>query len=252
MQEKYINMKFSLQDTVGEIVTKDYRTAAIFKAEGIDYCCRGKRTLNEVLTEKGIEPPKMLRDLDKVTTVKSSINHSFAQWPLDLLVDYIEKKHHRYVKAQLPLLTGYLKQIEKSHGKTHPGIQEILDLFHQDAEELSKHMEEEETMLFPVIRNLVAAPQDRDPNVCIPSSLLEHIVGLMMHEHVIEGNRWRKINELAQELGLSCNVAFVTFELLREFEEDLHEHIHLENNLLFPTAVRLMKEKNLGSMSNCN
>lgn len=242
-------MKISLQDQISEIVTHDYRTAAIFKAEGIDFCCRGKRTLDEVIREKGIDSDKIISDLHRVTAVKSSTNIDFTEWPLDLLVDYIEKKHHRYVKAQIPLLTEFVNKVYKSHGEAHPELEEMKDLFMQDSQALLTHLQVEEEMLFPVIRNIAAPVDLHDDNVCIPDSLLTNMVKKMTHDHTEEGDRWRRINSIADNVQLGCRTAFVTFALLRDFEEDLHEHIHLENNILFPAAIRIKKEQISASQS---
>ena len=236
-------MKISLQDQISEIVTHDYRTAAIFKAEGIDFCCRGKRTLDEVIREKGIDSDKIIGELRRVTAEKSSTNIDFTEWPLDLLIDYIEKKHHRYVKAQIPLLTEFVNKVYRSHGETHPELKEMKDLFMQDSQDLLTHLQVEEEMLFPVIRNIAAPAELHDDNACIPVSLLSNMINKMTNDHTGEGDRWRRINSIAESVQLGCRTAFVTFALLRDFEEDLHEHIHLENNILFPSAIRLKKEQ---------
>jgi regulator of cell morphogenesis and NO signaling len=242
-------MKISLQDQISEIVTHDYRTAAIFKAEGIDFCCRGKRTLDEVIREKGIDSDKILGDLNRVTAVKSAANIDFTEWPLDLLIDYIEKKHHRYVKAQIPLLTEFVNKVYRSHGETHPELKEMRDLFMQDSQDLLTHLQVEEEMLFPVIRNIAAPAELHDDNACIPVSLLNNMINKMTNDHTGEGDRWRRINSIAENVQLGCRTAFVTFALLRDFEEDLHEHIHLENNILFPSAIRLKKEQIMAAQS---
>src|SRR5687768_8008834 len=165
-------MKIYLNNQISEIVTHDYRTAAIFKAHGIDFCCGGKRTLEEVLREKQLDPKKIMDELSRITADKSLPHIDFTEWPLDLLVDYIEKKHHRYVKSQIPLLTDFVNKVYKSHGDGHPELNEIRELFLEDSEDLLRHLQMEEEMLFPVIRNIVAPKELHDDNECIPFSLL--------------------------------------------------------------------------------
>jgi regulator of cell morphogenesis and NO signaling len=243
-------MKISLQDPIGDIVTRDYRAASVFKANGIDFCCRGRRTLEEVASEKMIDPEEMMQMLESATEHKADVAIDFTQWPIDLLVDYIEKKHHRFVRSQLPVIADYVEHVYRSHGRSYAELGEVRDLFYQSSEDLLNHLEQEESTLFPMIRNLLS-PVDiqREGSSCVPPAILDSIIQVMMYDHTTEGDRWNRINTILAALPLTCNTAFVTKALLQDFEQDLHEHIHLENNILFPSAQRIRKEKLKAQMS---
>ncbi|MDQ3016517.1 MAG: DUF542 domain-containing protein [Bacteroidota bacterium] len=238
-------MNISLQEKIGEIVRQDYRTATLFKEKGIDFCCRGNRTLAEVIDEKGLKAESILDELERIIHFENKETLDFKLWPLDLIVDYIEKKHHRYVRQQIPIITAYLDQIVKAHGHQHPALKEVRTLFVEGGEELMVHMESEETILFPMIRELANVPINEVSHSCAPIQFFRQMIQSMMNEHEVEGNRWRIIEKLTQEyqMQFGCNVTHVTFQLLREFQEDLHMHIHLENNILFPGALELKDRK---------
>ena len=158
-----------------------------------------------------------------------------------MLADYIEKKHHRYVDTRLLEITPYLEKIVRVHGDRHPELAEVEQLFKESAGELTVHMKKEEFMLFPYIRKMV---QGRKEGVAVqaPFGTVQHPVQAMMHDHDGEGERFRKIAALTDNYTApedACNTYRVTLSLLKEFEEDLHLHIHLENNILFPGAVDL-------------
>lgn len=181
------------------------------------------------------------------TTLQHRVSYpskpNYAGWPLGQLVDYIENKHHRYVKEQIPVLKESINQICICHGDAFPVLAQIRTLFHKDSTDLLQHLDIEEQLLFPVIRNIAAPPELHDENSCIPPSLLDHMINRMMDDHVNEGERWRKINILASQVELNNSTLADTFDLLREFENELHEHIYLENSLLFPSAVKMKQEQ---------
>ena len=156
------------------------------------------------------------------------------------MTDYIEKKHHRYVEDKTQEIKPYLDKICSVHGEHHPELFEIRDQFIASAGELAAHMKKEEFILFPFIRKLAKARQE---NMLIdaPSfGTVQNPIAMMHEEHNIEGDRFRKIEELSNHYtppNDACNTYRVTLALLHEFEQDLHLHIHLENNILFPKAI---------------
>lgn len=238
-------MNIRPEDQIGEIVANDYRTAAVFKAAGIDFCCRGNRTLDEVIKEKGLIAEEVIKNLDSIKTSAITDAHDFSNWEPANLIDYIIEKHHTYIRQQIPVLTTYLDQICKAHGKTQPVMFEIRALFAEDAQALLQHLEAEESIVFPMIRDLASSPIDAPSASCVPLSFFHEMISTMEQEHVIEGNRWKKIEELTQnfKLQFGCKVAHVAFSLLHDFQNDLHHHIHLENNILFPGALELKNNK---------
>jgi len=235
-------MNDTLDKTIGQMVAEDYRTAQVFKNHKIDFCCKGNRTLQEVAEKKGLDLETLMQELDEVQKVSLGDQPDFKTWPLDLLADYIEKKHHRYVEERIPVLMQYLNKLCNVHGNRHPELLDIFDHFSTTAGELSMHMKKEELVLFPWIRKMVDGTPDGKPLEQPHFGTVRNPIQMMMKEHDDEGERFRKIADLSNDYtppADACNTYKVTFSLLREFEEDLHSHIHLENNILFPKAELL-------------
>ena len=231
--------------TVAEIVAEDYRTAKILESYKIDFCCNGNKKLDDVLKEKNLDPEKIIAEL---TLAKKQINNGtidFKSLPLDLLAEYIEKKHHRYIEERAPEIKEYLLKLCQIHGNNHPELFEINEQFNQSSGELAMHMKKEELILFPYIKRMVAANLKKE-KVNLPQfGTVENPIKAMMSDHDVEGERFKKISELSMKYTTpddGCNTYRLTYSLLKEFEEDLHLHIHLENNILFPGAIELEKE----------
>ena len=227
---------------IGELVAKDYRTASVFKKYSIDFCCQGNRTIQEACDKKNIDSKKVLEDLDTLVQTKSEATTDYQSWPLDLLADYIEKKHHRYVQDKTLEIQPYLDKICRVHGEHHPELFEIKNEFNASAGELAAHMKKEELILFPFIRKMVKVKQENSNVEAANFGTVKNPIQMMMDEHSVEGNRFRRIEELSNNYTPpqdACNTYRVSFALLKEFEQDLHLHIHLENNILFPKAVEI-------------
>lgn len=231
------------QQQVGSLTAENYRVATIFKKYGIDFCCNGGITVEAAAIKKGINLTTLANELKNELAAKPENNIDFKQWPLDLLVDYIEKKHHRYVREQIPAIGAFLNKLCKVHGERHPELFEINALFNASAIDLNAHLEKEEKILFPFIKKMVLA----GGAVAVPFGTVENPVAMMMHEHDVEGERFRKIAALSSNYTApvdACNTYRVTYGLLHDFENDLHHHIHLENNILFPAAIALEQGNN--------
>ena len=230
--------------TIGEYVAEDFRTAAVFKKNKIDFCCRGNRSLEEVCEKEGIDYELISKELE--ASVQSNTNNSidFNSWPLDLLADYVEKTHHRYVEEKSVILQQFLSKLVKVHGGNHPELFEIHQIFNSVAQGLAAHMKKEELILFPFIRKMVKAQMSNEKLPQAHFGSVENPIDMMEHEHTEEGDKLRKLAELANEYqppADACNTYRVTFAMLDEFEQDLHKHIHLENNILFPKSIELEK-----------
>lgn len=233
--------------TIGDVVANDFRTAGVFSQLGIDFCCKGNRTIDEVCTKKGIDKYVLLDELERVTANINNQEIDFKSWELDLLIDYIEKKHHRYVEEKTPVLLAFLDKLTKVHGTKHPELFEINNLFYQGAGELAQHMKKEELILFPFIKNMVSANKKNTTLEMPGFGSVENPIAMMKHEHENEGERYEKIKALSNNYNPpadACNTYKVTFQMLEEFEQDLHTHIHLENNILFPKAIDLQSKFN--------
>ena len=244
-QLKRIIMNTIENTTIGEFVAKDFRTAAVFSKFGIDFCCKGNRTIEEASEKKGADSQTILAEIKTVLESKTDNSIDFKSWPLDLLADYIEKTHHRYVVEKTQVLLPFLSKLCKVHGAHHPELFEINELFIGCSGELAQHMKKEELILFPFIKKMVEATLT-DKLISQPHfGTVENPIEMMKHEHENEGERFRKIALLTSNYvppADACNTYKVTFAMLQEFEQDLHKHIHLENNILFPAAVALEKD----------
>lgn len=240
-------MNIQQDQIIGELVANDYRTASVFKKYGIDFCCQGNRTINDACEAKKIDEKLVVDDLNNLLNSKADGGIDFQSWPLDLLADYIEKKHHRYVEEKSMEIKPYLDKICRVHGERHPELLEIKEHFNATAGELAMHMKKEELILFPFIKKMVKAKQENTKLDKPNFGTVENPIQMMMDEHTTEGDRFRKIEEISNNYTPpenACNTYRVTFALLNEFEQDLHMHIHLENNILFPRAIELEKQLN--------
>ncbi|MBP9793360.1 MAG: iron-sulfur cluster repair di-iron protein [Flavobacterium sp.] len=236
------------QITVGEFVAGDFRTAAIFSKYGIDFCCKGNRTLEEVCEKKGLDPTLIQNELNVVLESKSDNTIDFKSWPVDLLIDYIEKTHHRYVEEKSTALLFYLDKLCKVHGERHPELFEITLHFKICAGELAQHMKKEELILFPFVKKMYYALRDHVSIEQPPFGTVINPIAMMQDEHENEGERFRKIAQLTNDYNPpadACETYKVTYAMLKEFEQDLHKHIHLENNIVFPKAQAMETQFNL-------
>ena len=230
--------------TIGEIVADDFRAAAVFKKYGIDFCCKGGRTISEACEKKDVNQERLINDLKAIPQAGGQ-NLNVSDWPLDLLSNYIVRMHHRYVREKIPYLLQFLDKLCRVHGDRHPELFEINELFTGSASDLQNHLEKEEKILFPYIEELVKASQNDSK---LPSQHFGTVVNpikMMEHEHSVEGDRFEKIANLTNGYNPpadACNTYKVTFAMLQEFEDNLHQHIHLENNILFPKAIQLEKQ----------
>ena len=228
--------------TIGEYVAKDFRTAAVFSKYGIDFCCKGNRSIEEACDKKNIDSTTLQQEVETVLNTTDDSVIDFKSWPLDLLVDYIEKTHHRYVEEKTQILLPFLDKLCKVHGASHPELFEINELFIGCAGELAQHMKKEELILFPFIKKLAKASVTKDVIAAPHFGTVKNPIAMMMQEHEAEGDRFEKIALLTNNFtppADGCSTYKVTFAMLAEFEKDLHKHIHLENNILFPSAAFL-------------
>ena len=238
-------MKIDQNVIIGELVAKDYRAASVFQQYGIDFCCQGNRTIYDACERENVDMKEVLHDLGNVTERQRDGAADYNSWPLDLLADYVEKKHHRYVEVKILEIKPFLEKICKVHGGRHPELLEIQEHFNACSGELTAHMKKEEFLLFPFVRKMVKAKQEGSKVSSPLFGTVENPVQMMMSEHATEGDRFSKIKALSNRYtppADGCNTYRVTFALLEEFEQDLHLHIHLENNILFPKAIALEKE----------
>lgn len=231
-------------EQIGSIVANDFRTAAIFKKYGIDFCCKGGRTIEEATEKKGLDKNKIYQDIESLPQSNGG-EIDFTSWPLDLLSDYVEKTHHRYIREKSPILQQFLDKLCKVHGGRHPELFEIKELFEESVKDLGEHLVKEEQILFPFIRKMVESKTNNTDFEQPQFGTVENPVNMMMHEHTAEGERFEKISALSDAYtppADACNTYRVAYQMLEDFENDLHRHIHLENNILFPKSIEMERE----------
>ena len=231
--------------TVGELVAKDFRTVTLFSKYGIDFCCSGNITLEAICEENKLNTNDLLNQIETILNTETNSKVDFNAWPIDLLAEYIEKKHHHYVAQKTKILLPFLNQICNVHSEKHSELLEIKELFTNCSEEMSEHIQTEETVLFPYIKNLVNA-LIVDELIMRPNfETVENPIELLMAEHIAESIRFKEIANLSNNFtppADACSTYKVTFDLLKEFQQDMAKHIFLENNILFPKAIQLEKD----------
>jgi regulator of cell morphogenesis and NO signaling len=238
-------MEYNYQKKVGEVVADDFRAAAVFQKYGIDFCCKGNISIDEACEINHIMTEDVMRELKLLLSADNNQPVDYKSWNANFLVDFIVGKHHRYVEEKTPVILTYLAKLCDRHGARHPELYEINRLFSESSAALAQHMKKEELILFPRIRNIAASVSGSRQDVTVPSGMVQQPIEMMMDEHDAEGERFKRIDTLTnhyQPPADACTTYKVTYAMLQEFENDLHLHIHLENNILFPKAVEMEKE----------
>lgn len=228
--------------TLGEIVAADYRAAAVLDRFGLDFCCGGKRTLDEACASKGVAASAARAALDTRDAPATDEKVPDASWAPDELTRYIERRHHTYVRVQSPIIATRLAKLVSAHGERHPELRAIAAHFDQVAADLQMHMMKEEQILFPYVRALVAAREQHLPAPPNVFGTVRNPIRMMEAEHQSAGSELGIIRELTKDYSApedGCTTYRVGFAELAAFDRDLRMHIHLENNVLFPKAVAL-------------
>ncbi len=231
-----MSTQINIEPTIGEIVANDFRAASMFKEAGIDFCCGGNKSLTEACKEKGADESHLIQQLETLSQTPISGAMNFKEWDLSFLSDYIINTHHKFVLKNLPELVFYTQKIANVHGDHHPELIEVDSLFTKINEELLQHLKNEEEVLFPAIKE---AEKNASPSV--KSTIVSEITR-MQGEHEFAGGAMDKINVLTHNYLIpedACNTYRVALKLLEQFEDDLHIHVHLENNILYPKALKL-------------
>ncbi len=229
------------EKTVADVVTENIKAAHIFKKYGIDFCCGGGITIKKACEKAKIDPATLETELLSLDSVQDR-SKDFNSWKLDFLTDHIINVHHAYVEESAPLLLQYSKRVNQVHGHHYTELGEIEALVKQVIQELAAHMKKEELILFPFIKKLVKAEREGNEIPAIHFGTVENPIKMMEAEHEEAGKIMREIAKLSNEYTPpqgACNTYRAFYAKLDEFEQDLHQHVHLENNILFPKALNL-------------
>ncbi len=229
---------FHNTDTVGSIVARHPALSRVFEAEGIDYCCGGKRPLEEVCRQKGLDVAALLAKLEASASESSGESIvDAAAMSLVELADHIEQTHHAYLKRELPRLDAMIAKVASVHGRNDARLSQVRRTFTGLSAELTSHLMKEEQILFPMIRRL-------DSSSSAPSfhcGSLASPIAQMEHEHDDAGSALERICELTDGYAppdWACNTYRAMLDGLAHLEHDMHQHVHKENNVLFPRALQ--------------
>jgi len=223
--------------TVGEIVASDYRAAGVFQRHGIDFCCGGKQPLTAAAEAKGVSVTVIVSELQHLDGAPAVAveNGTCAE-----LIAHVVDRHHGYLRTAFPTITGYLEKVVTVHGERHPELASIAGRFRDVREELESHMYKEEQILFPLIEQLERSDTGRSAAPSGPP--VAAIVEVMEAEHTSAGTVLAEMRTLSRDYVVpddGCATYRACYQSLAEFEADLHRHIHLENNILFPRATEI-------------
>lgn len=227
--------------TVAQLVTENIKTADVFKKNGIDFCCGGKVKIVDICKRKGVDFEEIKTDLEAVFN-STSASHNYNDWELDFLVDFIVNTHHVYVAENSGLLIQYANRVAEVHGNDNPNLIKIKDLIHTLVADLQSHMLKEENVLFPYVKELVKAKKESSGAAQPHFGTVKNPVSAMEHEHDMAGDIVKELAVLTHNYtppAMACNTYRALFSKMEEFQNDLFQHIHLENNILFPKAIQL-------------
>lgn len=226
-----------LERTVGELVAERPGRSRIFQSLKIDFCCQGGRTLREACEQKGLSPDVAVEQLEAELADKSAPAKNPAELPAHELAEYIVATHHTFLRNELPRLYAMAERVAQVHGGHTPALVELFHVVAAVEAELNCHMQKEEEILFPVVKALSRGEYKQ--------ASLDGPIACMIHEHEEVGSALARMSELThafQPPADACNTYRALFAGLKDLEEDLHRHIHLENAVLFPEAQRLVEQ----------
>lgn len=215
-----------LEARVGNLVTEDLRRARIFKTYGIDFCCGGGISVQEACRRKGIDEEELLSALQQLDGTSSGAMPEVGGWSSSFLVDYIVNVHHAFVRQQIPAIRAFAEKVAKVHGHAQPELETVRDRFSTLSAEMEAHMAFEEETLFPAI---LKSGDAVDQQIQAAEDEHDAVAGIMAELRAITNNftppEW------------ACTTYRALYAHLAEFEQDLHIHVHLENNVLFQKAA---------------
>jgi regulator of cell morphogenesis and NO signaling len=237
-------MSVTTEKTVGELALENPAATRVFEELGIDYCCGGSQTLEQACRAARVPIDQVAESLAAVSRAASlpAQDRNWQAEPLSELLAHIRSTHHVYTREEIARLGPLFDKVCSVHGKNHPELLLLRETFRDLAEELTAHLMKEEMVLFPYILHMEEAVVAKEPVLPPPFGSVRNPVAMMMSEHDGAGAALRSMRQISNGYAAppdAC-VSFQTlYQALAAFEADLHQHIHLENNLLFPRAVEM-------------
>ena len=231
------------EKTVRELALESSSATRVFEKLGIDYCCGGNKPLDEACRAANLSLEQVQKALDEAQQQsKTNGDRDWQREPLSYLIVHIKSTHHRYVREEIARLGPLFEKVCGVHGKNHPELLHIQAVFRGVAQELTQHMMKEEMVLFPYIVRLEEAVVQGEPALPPPFGTVANPVRMMEHEHDSAGQALTAIRSASNGYTApegACASYQALYRALAEFEADLHQHIHLENNILFPRAIAM-------------
>jgi regulator of cell morphogenesis and NO signaling len=237
-------MTVATEKTVRELALENPSATRVFEKLGIDYCCRGNRSLEEACRTANLKVDQVLESLANADQagLAAQDDRDWQTEPIAELIAHIEQTHHSYTRQEITRLGPVFEKVCSVHGKNHPELLQIRDTFQALAQELSAHLMKEEMILFPYILRMETAAAGNEPLARAPFGSVQNPVSMMEHEHDSAGKALRAMSRESNEYSAppdACVSYQTLYKALAAFEADLHRHIHLENNILFPRAVAM-------------
>lgn len=229
--------------TVGEVVAQNYHAAGVFRKYGLDFCCGGGISLRKACENNGISREQMIDRLEEIPWSDRTEAQNYQAWEPDYLIDHIENRHHRFVREKCVEIGHYARKVAEVHGERHPENIKIRDLFEDLSVDMMRHMEDEEKRVFPMIRSI---SEDRRSGRPVEENRIEELrleLARMIGDHQGAGDMISRIAEVSnrfQPPQEACTTYRILYRNLEAFEQDLHLHVHLENNILFRKAEQLL------------
>lgn len=242
MQTQELNRIEPERTTVGELVAWNYHAAGIFRKYGVDFCCGGGVTVRKACEKRGIEESELIGELNRIQELSFSENENYNAWQPDALIEHIQNTHHRFVRLKTDEIGHYAAKVARVHGQNHPENREIWSLFVELANELLTHLKEEEETVFPAIQKLYYGRLNRQSTEQA-EVIVKEAIGEMESDHERAGSIMAIIREKSHQYtppADACTTYRILYQNLKDFEEDLHKHVHLENNILFEKAKALL------------
>ena len=232
---------------LSQIVNEQHKTASVFDKYNLDYCCKGKRCLEQACSESHVAIDEVIEELRNIYAVKSN-ELDFNKIKLYQLAEYIVYTHHSYLRKEMPQIVANLEKVTSKHGKRHSELYDISAWFNQLSNEMTKHIQKEETILFPRIKQLETYGFGKIPDHIKNAKNLQLPIADMEDEHEDAGNIMAGIKSITNNYEApkdACTTFKLLYARLKAFEVDLHQHVHLENSILFPKALALERQLKL-------
>ena len=231
--------------SIAEIVRENQNAGKVFDKYGIDYCCGGKLNFMEYCVKKNLDPILIINEISTDLDYKGQISfEEINNWHADLICDYIEKTHHRYLKEFFEILEAKIEKLVNRHGSNHPELIEIKNVMISAQYELLMHLKKEELILFPAIIKIITAQLNNLPKEDFPFGSIANPINAMENEHNHEGERLELLKKLTNNFTPpddACQTYQSVYRILKEFYDDMHKHVYIENHILFPKVLSLEK-----------